>query len=223
MFSYRALLLGVLMAALLFTTACDKKQDTESQEQNTTEEEDPWKNAPTETDTRSLEQKLLEKKDSMDAIFVTMTQADSQRIANVFFLVKSLKDVKDFSNFTLSAEIKKLAEEADALRYNEHNMGQATHMDAYDAAQSKLIDKLKTLPEAMANFANAQTSANTYDEILKSDGNDLYLRRDYMLLAESFNALLEQHQNEVQRSSDERVKNLQPAPVFVYGDMDSGS
>jgi hypothetical protein len=211
------------MAALLFTTACDKKQETENQEDNTTEEEDPWKNAPSNTDSRSLEQKLLDKKDSMDALFITMTQADSQRIANVFFLVKSLKDVKDFSNFTLSAEIKKLAEEADALRYNEHTMSQATHMDAYDAAQSKLIDKLKTLPEDTPNFENAQTCANTLDEIMKSDGNDLYLRRDYMLLAESFNALLEQHQSEIQSSEDERVKKLQPAPVFEYGDMDSGS
>jgi len=223
MSSLRILSWSCLMAALLFTVACNKKQEAENQEKNTTEEEDPWKNAPANTDTRSLEQKLLAKKDSIDVLFITMTQADSQRMANVFFLVESLKDVKDFSNFTLSAEIKKLAEEANALRYNEHTMGQATHMDAYDAAQSKLIDKLKTLPETTPNFENAQTCANTLDEIMKSDGNDLYLRRDYMLLAESFNALLEQHQSEIQSSEDERVKNLQPAPVFEYGDMDSGS
>ncbi len=204
------------IALSAFNFSCDQAKNTTDQPE--AEENDPWKNAPVEVDKRSLDTKLLAKKDSIDMLYLLMTRADSQRIADVITIVNCIKEIEGFNDTAKSEELIAVAEQADQLRYDEMTMQQANHMDIYDQSLENMLKVLDALAKGTDKFYETDACAEVHESVLKSNDQDFYYRRDYSLVVASYNQLFTENKDAIMASENEKVKQLKLEADFNYGD-----
>lgn len=98
--------------------------------------------------------------------------------------------------------------------YDEETMSNEKAMDAYDAATAKLVQSMKDLREKMPDFERYRTAVLYYESVLKADGRDFHLRKDYNQYAEQLNAMLDTSGTEVRRILRTELRKVKQ----FYGD-----
>jgi hypothetical protein len=206
------------LCSSIFFFSCNKevKKDEAANEtpQDSVAKEEKW-DIPREVDNRPLNVRLDALSDSINRSINEAIENDNQKFNAVKAVLENSKLIKGFKHTEEVMKLKKIAEEAEKLRYTRQSISAGESIVAYDKKTEEMLNLLKAIYESSNQFDGNLSASRAAAEAISRDQDDFFYRKNYAKFVREYNELLEKNASEIQKL-DEKYRNLKPEKDFVY-------
>jgi hypothetical protein len=205
-----------LLCFLFFSCSenAKKKEITSETSQDSVAKEEKW-DIPAEVDNRPLNVRLDALTDSINRCINEAVENDNQKFSAIKAVLDNSKMIKGFKHTEDVLKLKKIAEEAEKLRYSRQSIAAGESIVAYDKKTEEMLNLLKAIYESSNQFDGNLSASRAAAEAISRDQDDFFYRKNYAKFVREFNELLEKNASEIQKL-DEKYRNLKPEKDFVY-------